>query len=503
MHPSAGHPLNKLPHDSARKASPVKSGFWTRFAGPVLALWAVAAMALAPVCRAATYYISPSGSDSSGGMSEASPLLTFSAAFARMSAGDELILLDGTYSSSAGTGYINWDDGCATCGQPPSGTSLSEMTYVHAKNPGSVTVDGGNRPGLFLGRSFQKQSFIKIQGITFEGGGGLYNTSDDTIKDCGFHAASQGGGAVFGVGTIDGNWGNTDNLIEDSWMWGQERIIAINYRAPRNVWRRIVIRGDGCGTPACTGSGNPNVGFTVYNSSFTSVQNILVINRILGGASPYADFASAQHEPGPNVDMGAAEFLSSNEWLGCMSLKSEDGGFYFEADEVGDNNPTIRNAVAWDDGGANFNLGSHAKGFVLENLTAGVNNAAGDDGIRVAPGESAGVVRNVIVYRPKRYGVNSAAPPSYADVFGAESSAYNQTTCSLGCKAINPSLKYVTRIENGSPLKGKGFGGGDYGANIVKRYGADDARYKDPGYDALSSINLWPWPNEARIKSEM
>jgi hypothetical protein len=62
---------------------------------------------------AATYCISPRGNDSKDGTTEENAVLSFSKAFALMAAGDELVLLDGTYSNETGTGYINYDDGSA------------------------------------------------------------------------------------------------------------------------------------------------------------------------------------------------------------------------------------------------------------------------------------------------------------------------------------------------------------------------------------------------------
>ena len=97
-------------------------------------------------------------------------------------------------------------------------------------------------------------------------------------------------------------------------------IIAINYRAHRGVWRRVVVRGDGCGTADCSGSGNPDVSFTVYDSMDVSVQNMLLVDRVLaGGDSPYADFLRAAHQF-PLV-------LWAQRWLSVMSLNSPDIGF--------------------------------------------------------------------------------------------------------------------------------------------------------------------------------
>ena len=426
-------------------------------------------LALTATCFAATYYISPSGNNSSNGTTEATSWKTFSKAFSTMGGGNELVLLDGTYSEAAGTGYISYLG--TNSAQPPSGTSLSAMTVVRAKNPGSVTVNGP----LCLGRSTRKDSYIKIQGIKFEGGeSGLYNASYCTIKDCGFHGELQDGGGVFGIGTNDGEWGNSYNLIEDCWIWGKNRIIASNYRADYNVWRRVVVRGDGCNTGACTGSGNPNVGITIYDSTGVSFQNVIVIDRTLGGGEPYADFATAQHTDG-------AHFLGPNEWLGCISLKAPDGGTNFEADNTNNNTTTVRNMVIWGSGADGINIGAAHRNITLENITAG---QIAENTIRVAPEVTTGVVRNIIAYNAGHWGINSAIAPSYCDVYGSVDEPYNQTTCTTGCKTTNPlsdgspaSLKYLLRIETGSALKGTGYNGGDYGANVLKRYGTDGARY--------------------------
>jgi len=457
---------------------------------------------------ATTYYLSPSGSDSyttEQAQNEGTPWKTFGKAFGEMSAEDELILLDGVYSEAAGTGYISYLGTGSE--QAPSGTNKSAMTIVRAKNAGNVTVDGGSNAGLFVGRSTRKDSYIKFQGITFEGGGSLYNTSYIYIKNCGFHSTDKSADAVFGIGTNDHENGNTYNLIEDCWIWGQERIIAVNYRANNNIWRRVVIRGDGCDSASCTGSGNPNVGISVYESQDVSLQNVVVVDRILGGGEPYGDFSTAQHTADVDYYLGPAE------WLGCISLKAPDTGFYFEADYANDNTINLTNCVAWDSAVMGFNIVSPAsnkiRNVTLNHLTAGANDSY--DTFRLSDVDT-GIVKNLISYSAPRYGVNtvdSDIVPSYCDVYNAGTAAYYNNSCSSGCKTTDPtsdgtpvSLKYLPRIEDGSVLKGTGDGG-DYGANIFKRYGTDGTFHGDSGYNTLSSTDLWPWPNEDRIKDEM
>jgi hypothetical protein len=438
----------------------------------------------AAIDLADAYYISPTGQDSNDGRSEARPFRTFAHAFSVVPGGGTLVLLDGVYSVAAGTGTIHYSG--TGSGQPPSGTA-SKSTQVVALHPGQVTVGGA----LFLGRSTRKDSYIRIVGITFQGSGDLYNTSYVTVKDCGFHGP-------FSIGTNDHDHGNTRNLIEDVWIWASgQRIIAGNYRSHENVWRRVLVRGDGCGTAECAGDGNPNVGITVYDSHDVSLQNVVVIDRILSGSdSPYADFAVAQHATDSQYYLGRCE------WLGTLSLGAPDVGYYFEPDAVID--PTIRivDAVAWDAESDGFNLAREGS-ITLQNLTA---KALGGDAVRVAPQLTSGTVSNVLVAGATRYGINSAIKPAYVNVHGA-ATAYNQTSCSVGCYAEDPiangSLKYITRIEPRSFLSGRGEGTSDIGANIVYRYGVDGARFGDAGYNILTAYSLWPWPNETRIKSEM
>jgi hypothetical protein len=454
----------------------------------------------------ATYYISPSGNDSTGNGSLSAPWKSFAKCFGEMSAADELILLDGTYSNDIGTGYINNTNGGAEplCGQPPSGTDINNMTIVRALNEGSVTVHGTTqsyRSSLLLGASDRKDSYIQIQGIVFDTGGGyMWNTSYCTVKDCGFHKISKGSGAVFACGVSEAThgFGNDYNLFEDCWFWGQERLIVSNYNSDYNIWRRCVVRGDGCSTMDT--SGNPNVGFTVYDSSYVSVQNMIIVDRILDGGYPFGSFASAQHTSG-------SHYLGPVEWLGCIALNSADNGFCFGADNANSNTYTLRNCISWDSASFNIQIPGDAYDIYLRNITMGVSSATSvnnGDNLRVAPEVVGGDISNLIAYSSERYAINSVVKSSYVCVFNVVDN-FNQTTPTVGVMTStdpisSQSLKYLIRIEEGSLLKGTGDGGEDYGANVIYKYGVDGTRFGDSGYNSLSSSDLWPFPNEDLIK---
>jgi hypothetical protein len=458
---------------------------------------------------ATTYYLSPSGNNSASGLTEAAPWKTFAKAFGAMKASDELVLLDGTYSVAAGTGGYNYDtSNYPNSGQAPSGASKTAMTVVRAKNEGNVLIT----VPLYIGRSSGRQQFIKLQGISWRSGdltGLVRNASYIYIKNSGFYTTANADALGLGLGISDDSWPSTDHLlVEDTWIAGQSRGIAVNFGGRYNVWRRVIVRGDGCNSSGCTGSGNPNIGITVYASANTSMQNVMVVDRVLGGGTSYADFAQAQH------GNFAGGLHGQNEWLGVMSLHSEDAGFTMDPDTT-ELTPgsTFRNVVAWDVGG--WCMALYKSGQVdLQHVTCGVRSNP-TAGLYLASGlASGGVLANALVQHSSGSGgigvTSSVYTPSYVDLAGTWSPSYSDKSCSSGCKTSTPtsdgataSQKYITRIESGSALSGTGLNGEDYGANIVTRYGNDGAFYGDAGYNSLTSTALWPWPNDARIKKEL
>ena len=356
-----------------------------------------------------------------------------------------VVLKDGTYPG------IGWN------GSAEPRRILSGST-VRAANPGGAVING-----LMIGRSARKDSNITVRDVRIEGGVSLYNTQRVTLKNVGVHGPLS-------VGTNDHAQGNTDNLIEDVWVWASgQRVVAINYRSDRNVWRRVIVRGDGCGTSGCSGSGNPNVGVTIYDSADVSFQNVLVLDRVLAGTdSPYADFACAQHTTGANL-------WGRNEWLGVVSLNAPDQALYCEPDNViaGVLSARVVDSVFWNGGGINF---ARQGRYAVDGVT--VLNRGGD-GIRVAPelGSSGSTVANVTVGGTGRYAVNSAVAPVGCNVSGTWQSAYNQTQCSSAGTAAP-----VWRLP--------------------QRYGVDGTRYGDAGVNMPQGA-LLPWPNEARIRADM
>ena len=355
-----------------------------------------------------------------------------------LSAGDELILKDGYYSLSQ-NGTLNLYTGNGNdiprSGQMPSGISAQKQTIVRAENPGQVSIEGGLRIGL----TYDKVQYITVYGLTFHGGGSIYNGDYITVKNSGF----EGG---FGIGTIDHNQGNTYNLIEDVWLWGKNiRSLGSTYRAHHNTWRRVLLRGDGCDKDWCgEGNGNYSPGITVYNSHDTVMENVIVVDRILGNNRyGYADFSTAQHDSSM-AKQPEGEFLGRNSWLGCMSINSEDTAIVFEADYV--------------ESGTTATI----KEFTALNTS---------DGVWLDP-----------AHRP--YGGISHFEVDSLYVYPENGSS---NSFSIGCDIVqgkDPGCKHsVTNVYAGRYT-------GNMSGNIPQnRFG--------------SSTPLWPWTNEDRIKAEM
>ncbi len=442
-----------------------------------------------------TYYIAPSspGNDSNScaaAQSSSTPKLTFTGLFSCGVAGDTYVLLDGTYSAA---GSIN--------NLFPNGTA-GAYTTIKAQNEGNVVVTTVTA----IGTASVTKSYFKIQGITFvtDASTFIIRHSDHFIlKNNGFRTTANWNAVALGIGDGQDTWPSTTySLVEDCWVWGMSRVIAITYWSQYTTWRRVVVRGDGCNDQAgCTTVGYPNVGITVYGTRYASMQNIIVVDRILNGGYPYADFAQAFHDSGSGSH-------GDVEWLGCLSINSEDNAVVMDPDSA-QGSMTIKNFVAWNaySGITVDNSGT----WDIQNVTLKANGAAyAYDTVYIGSALTA-TFRNSVITGTDGTGYNSYTTPSYVDMNGTWlNTAYLNAACSIGCKTTNPysdgtpaSIKYPIRIETGSVLKGTGYNGADYGANIVYRYGTDGTFYGGTNYNTLGATNLWPWPNEARIRKEL
>lgn len=379
-------------------------------------------------------YMAPGGSDT-GSCTQSSPCQTFQYAISQMSGGDGLILLDGNYSLSTNSGLRLTDssgNSIPNSDQLPSGPDIDHPTIVRAQNPGSVFIEGG----FTLGTRTQKVQYIIVYGLTFFSTSSLRNADYSVVKATGVNPGLS-------IGTLDHSDGCMYNLIEDVWIWGKnQRGNAVNYRAHHNLWRRVLIRDDGCDAKFCgEKSGNLKISATIYNSHDVSFENVISIDKILRGNvygdGSYADFATAQHDSGKPLPP-EGESNGRNYWLGDMVINSEDLAFDFEADNIlplPETTGTIRDFVA---------LNSQAGGSI--------------DGAHCPyNSESKFNINDVYLYSKSGSGIYSNCDNNY--VYGSNINNGNYTS-SLASGRI-PEVRYGTTTP------------------------------------------LWPWPYELRIRNEI
>lgn len=488
---------------------------------------------LSTIAHATTYYIAPAGDDANNctaAQSSSTPKKTFSSLFGCGTTSDTFLVMDGTMTI-ANNGYINQDTESlcgGRCAQPPNGTSGS-YTTVQAVNDGMAIINGdpaGNySQALRVGSGSTISHHINYVGLRFATTG-IDNYSGNHIyyQRCGFNG-SVGGEAILSFGTNDNDNGVNYITVEDSWVYGSARIGAIIFRSDHIILRRVIIRNDGCNSavPACgNNSGNFMVGYTVYNSSTVSLQNVITVDCIRGpnGFAGASDIQTAWHTSADGSQ--AAKKFGMNEWLGDMSVNTGlDGCAHFEHDNATPNflNPvfTIQN-LSCSSGTYNMDVnGTPGTAYIASATYVTVRvNGSGDFPMRAQYAvNAASFIRSAMVNNVTGNAtdlVNSTIGVSYMDVSGPTSgNTYRSGTqsCSVGCYTIDPTtsspvaLKYPTRIETGSDMATAGYTGNPIGATILKRYGTDGTFYGDSNFDTLSATNLWPWPNETRMRLEM
>lgn len=433
-----------------------------------IAIAAIIVLALWSQAFSATYYASPTGSGST--CSVGSPC-SLSSGTAKLSAsgGDTLIVNDGTYS----TGTIN---------SVTNGTSEA-YNIVRAANDGAAILT--NSSAVAMNESNTSQ-YIQFEGLKFQ------STSEKHIF--GNHlkflrCAFEGGPSSGNVVTVLIGIGASYILMEDCWSYGLGgRYNFLIYQANHIVMRRCIVRHDGGWSGA---EGTPEAGFNAYESSYVSFQNCIAIDCNLS----YDQWYSAFYQTGSGA-------FNNLEWNGVIALNSSKWGLAADPKSGGSATYTVKNSSIYETGEWVFTGGTGSNGTITNSLFGGDAN-----GLYANSGVS---IQNSIVFdvsTDKMSGITC----SYSDIEGGGE------TCSNG-QTYNPEtngLLYLPRIETSSNLSSQGSGGGRIGPMNVCRIGTSGTLYGETGWNTeytcaltgggggSSANNLWPWPYEDRIKTDM
>lgn len=454
--------------------------------------------------EAATYYMAASGGSDQYPGTYTQPWATFAKAYSILKPGDTLILKDGEYTQRLQSYY---GDGL------PSGNSGAYIT-VRAENDFKAVVDGSSLAGT--GGSvllLQAASFITIQGIRFVGGNPTDGLTAASIIDshhikllrCSFYGGwDHGNTEVLCIGPEA-----QDVLVEECHAWGPSRYVILNYMSQRVILRRCVSRHDYYNGKA-PDADNQTATFTMYDSKDFLLQNCIAIDSGNNSLQQWDFWGGLWLENNEHGD-------TSGKVQGCVFLNLDGRAAILDPKVNGRHD--FENTIIWNSRGG-YSGNSETSGerrSVLSHCTIGEIFGDTGDFTYDAYGTGAGALSHLsdgratvtdsILLAANVFGVSDYIISDYNMFFGngRNYGSHSSATPTAGPHDSNqnPNMQFLLRAELGSPAYGSASDGGSIGATVTKRYGVSGTMWGEEGYDQLTDVDLWPFPNEDVIKSDM
>ncbi len=429
---------------------------------------------------AATYYVNgTNGNDLNDGSSVSNAKQSVSAGLTLLDngvSGDVLIIMDGIYRERITISA--------------SGNSMA-YKVVKAQNPGKVIIDGEYHSEASTVTI--SGDYVKVIGIKFINGGaygGQITSSSDHayIKDCAFIGAD----ATNANSEVFRNNGSYA-LIEDTWFAGGGRYLVNDRGGNYNVYRRCLGRWDYSAGSRRIGGFMNNHLLSIGGSNAVYQNSIAIdFNDPIGHdtwlTGGFADIF------GHNITRAGciAMNIVSSDNTGSSALGDKAAqrmvGFFDEPSEAGRNGTNVyENCLA-------LNSYSGYRQVRSGNTTISNFTAINSSTSAVGSNESPVLFTNSLFIKNSEP-VSGTATYSYSHFQDEAPAGTNQTTGDAG-------LLYPVRIESGSVIDGTGENGGDRGATIMKRIGVEGAHYGRDGWNTITNIDLWPFPNQARIQAD-
>ena len=449
--------------------------------------------------NAATYYVSPGGSDSAAGTSPGAAWGTFAHAMTVIQAGDTLLLEDGTYNQSLNITV--------------SGTSSAYVT-VKALNDGQAIVST-SYPASPL--AIRHQSYIEVDGINFRNSGqydsnvycatdGLGYTDTDGLSiyydDHIILRRDTSNGSSGCNSAVISLCADTNSLVEDCAASGQGRVVFDMLGSQNVTVRRSWLNWTG---PDTGGGDVPSI-LQIYDSSNILFENNIGSNLTTTSTDVFSIFGHYGSVSGNKV-IGNIIYVPNTTDIGGLRDDAVSGNT--STGEFFTNNVVIQaDGYGGDEQGANYNdgtifnnntivgLGSNTgMGILLrwdssDISTMAVQNIYNNSFLNLSTGlYTSGSNPNYILAHDYNnfFNVSSILYGSHInpDNINTHETSYNPgydiSTYGLGAYLMVPST-----------LKGIGYGGADIGASILYEY----------VNGAPTSTPLWPWPMESRIVAE-
>ncbi len=408
--------------------------------------------------HAATYYVSPGGSDNNSGTNTSSPWGTFSHALGFLKAGDTLYLMDGVYYQVLHVDNL-------------SGTASSYIN-IYSLNDGGAIIDGqfSDQP-VYVANS----SYINLKGFAARNSNGsvvkTYKSNHILFQRVTAHDSI---GGYNGEGSVFLPYMSSYITFEDCAGWGQATKIMttqssdhITYRRCFGIWEKIN-----------NGNGWPVVGPEFYDTSYSIAENnvSMALNPGANGAMVASqNWTSSNHGDydqflgnvvmGKNLDYGAiltAYYADlANDVYKNNVIISPEYGFLLRASGNVSNNTVINaNGFVEQQNNNNFTI----------NVSANSNSfSTGGTAIDVGSGNFSSSNNNIYNFSTNYYGTSAGTNDTH------NNPSYNTSTYGNGAYLLGPT----------SSVSGKG-------ATILYQYQNGQ----------LTNTPLWPWPMEDRIKKE-
>jgi len=446
----------------------------------------------------ATIWCNPDNSGAEDGAAKATGYNTLWEAIDSMNGGDTVIIANGDWQNTAGMSID-------TSHPPPSGTA-GAYSIIRSETEWGARVHHCN-VGV-------PRSYIEIRGIVFDSRTTptvniVYNWSYAKFIRCGFLVGKiTGNNHAAGFGSDDSTReSNHHNLMEECISWGGGRYMFYSKYGQYNIFRRCAVRHDNQ-EPSGAQDDGQIANFRAYACNYHYYQNCISID---------SDRIEYYNEGVLNPEasgywIGDQYGATGNVITGSISIKDIQQAFYIGGKNQYTDINYINNSSA-------INL-SVAGGATLSGMFVKSGNSYVDGvginllGINALVANQNGImdknggiftVSNSIISDIANYGLYSV------DV---KSSYINYHDLGLGilgsvcesCMTYDPltnGLLYPVRIESESPLATSGYGGGQVGPTILKKIGVSGTLYGEDGWDTVTSENLWPFPNEAKIKELM
>lgn len=442
----------------------------------------------------ATFYVSPTGSNSNSG-SQAEPWLSFAHALdpSRAWCGDKLVLLDGTYGDGTPTGKIDLNGATCTAGNELTIAAQNQRKAkivtngtawaVRVKESAYVTIDG------LYARSADSQTAAG-PGIPF----GAYQSKHVTIRNTVARNVNRYENApMYSV------FESQDVLLEDNEAYIFHRHCVTGWKSERVVVRRQYCnpRGGRIAGGVAGPLGQADGLFSMY-----PCKDCILENSIQDGTTHGAFLNEMNATYGNNILMKGSKVLGSI----CYKCKTGNGIYLNARNNPGVNNTphdiTIRDVafIDFDSKSAMVRV-SDGMNVVVDHISgtstvaAGQGISADDTSKGTGPSQNSITMTNSLVSGVTGNGFRVIGYDTWS---GDKLVSYDNGTAFSPALPANWTNASTAAPEWGacklwipadSPLKGAGTNGSDIGANILYRT-VDGMLTSDPLWDPTTGAFL-------------